>query len=225
MKLLPFHRGSRPRRRGQAMVEFALVLPLLVLLLVMAIDFGRVFFGWVALQNATRIAADYAAGTCRCVAREQSTRAAGAGHLSRCRRRPAGNQLRAAGGGSSRSGLSRRQGHGRPGRRPPRMRVCSDHAPRRLDRRRSVDFAEATFAIQRRDPGTTDADAHAHAKPHAHAVPRTRTARCRRPSPPNTARNLWNASDSDPAPSGQRQLHRPDAEPQPQTARYRATRP
>lgn len=42
------------------MVEFALVLPLLVLLLVMAIDFGRVFFGWVALQNATRIAADFA---------------------------------------------------------------------------------------------------------------------------------------------------------------------
>ena len=63
MRLLPFHRGSRPRRRGQAMVEFALVLPLLALLLVMAIDFGRVFFGWVALQNAARIAADAAAGS------------------------------------------------------------------------------------------------------------------------------------------------------------------
>ncbi|MDQ2683995.1 MAG: pilus assembly protein, partial [Chloroflexota bacterium] len=45
------------------MVEFALVLPILALLLVMAIDFGRVFFGWVALQNAARIAADTAAGT------------------------------------------------------------------------------------------------------------------------------------------------------------------
>jgi TadE-like protein len=43
------------------MVEFAIVLPLLALLLVMAIDFGRVFFGWVALQNAARIAADFAA--------------------------------------------------------------------------------------------------------------------------------------------------------------------
>ena len=42
------------------MVEFALILPLLALLLVMAVDFGRVFFGWVALQNATRIAADTA---------------------------------------------------------------------------------------------------------------------------------------------------------------------
>lgn len=45
------------------MVEFALVLPLLVLLLVMAIDFGRVFFGWIALQNAARIGADQAART------------------------------------------------------------------------------------------------------------------------------------------------------------------
>lgn len=44
------------------MVEFALVLPILALLLVMAIDFGRVFFGWVALQNAARIGADHAAG-------------------------------------------------------------------------------------------------------------------------------------------------------------------
>jgi hypothetical protein len=42
------------------MVEFALILPLLALLLVMAVDFGRVFFGWIALQNATRIAADTA---------------------------------------------------------------------------------------------------------------------------------------------------------------------
>ena len=45
------------------MVEFAIVLPLLALLLVMAIDFGRVFFGWVAQQNATRIGADRAAQT------------------------------------------------------------------------------------------------------------------------------------------------------------------
>ena len=57
----------RPSRdtasRGQSLVETALILPLLVLLLVMAIDFGRVFFGWVALQNAARIGADFAAQT------------------------------------------------------------------------------------------------------------------------------------------------------------------
>ena len=44
------------------MVEFALALPLLALLLVMAIDAGRLFFGRVALENAARIGADFAAG-------------------------------------------------------------------------------------------------------------------------------------------------------------------
>jgi hypothetical protein len=44
------------------MVEFAMILPILALLLVVALDFGRVFFGWVALQNGARIAADFAAG-------------------------------------------------------------------------------------------------------------------------------------------------------------------
>jgi beta-lactam-binding protein with PASTA domain len=59
---LPFrHHGTEERTRGQAMVEFALILPVLILLLVLAVDFGRVFFGWVALNNAARIAANSAA--------------------------------------------------------------------------------------------------------------------------------------------------------------------
>jgi hypothetical protein len=57
----PSIRRTRLPSRGQALVEFALILPILVLLLVMAIDLGRVFFGWVALQNAARIGADHAA--------------------------------------------------------------------------------------------------------------------------------------------------------------------
>lgn len=62
MRTLPSHReAGTTRELGQAMVEFAIVLPVLALLLVMAIDFGRVFFGWVALHNATRIAADFGA--------------------------------------------------------------------------------------------------------------------------------------------------------------------
>lgn len=44
------------------MVEFAIILPILALLLVMAIDLGRVFFGWVGLQNVARIAANHAGG-------------------------------------------------------------------------------------------------------------------------------------------------------------------
>lgn len=55
-------RRNEPSSRGQALVEFAFVLPILALLLVMALDFGRVFFGWIAVQNAARIAADFAAG-------------------------------------------------------------------------------------------------------------------------------------------------------------------
>ena len=54
-------RSNKPVSRGQAMVEFALILPILALLLVMAVDFGRVFFGWVGVQNAARIGANEAA--------------------------------------------------------------------------------------------------------------------------------------------------------------------
>ena len=45
------------------MVEFALILPVLALLVVVAVDFGRVFFGWVSLTNAARIGANYAGYT------------------------------------------------------------------------------------------------------------------------------------------------------------------
>src|SRR5918994_4379349 len=49
------------RSRGQSVVEFALVIPVLLLLTLTAIDFGRVFLGWVNLQQMTRIAANHAA--------------------------------------------------------------------------------------------------------------------------------------------------------------------
>jgi PKD repeat protein len=55
---LPRRRG---RIRGQGLVEFALVLPVLLLLMMVALDFGRVYLGWVNLQNMARIAANYAA--------------------------------------------------------------------------------------------------------------------------------------------------------------------
>jgi len=56
---LPWHRTKTSR--GQALVEFAIILPVLALFLMLALDFGRVFFGWVALNNAARIAANSAA--------------------------------------------------------------------------------------------------------------------------------------------------------------------
>jgi PKD repeat protein len=52
---------SKHKSRGQSLVEFALVLPVLMFLLLMTIDFGRVFLGWVTINNAARIAANYAA--------------------------------------------------------------------------------------------------------------------------------------------------------------------
>lgn len=55
----------RPRKghraRGQSLVEFALVVPILLLLTLTAIDFGRIYLGYINLQNMARIAANYAA--------------------------------------------------------------------------------------------------------------------------------------------------------------------
>lgn len=58
---LPLFRRWRTAKRGQALVEMAIILPVLILMLLLAVDFGRVFFGWVALNNATRIGANEAA--------------------------------------------------------------------------------------------------------------------------------------------------------------------
>jgi PKD repeat protein len=53
---------GRERSRGQSLVEFALIFPVLMLLLLVAIDFGRVYLGWINLQQMSRIAAADAAG-------------------------------------------------------------------------------------------------------------------------------------------------------------------
>jgi PKD repeat protein len=49
------------RTRGQSLVEFALVLPIIMLLTLTALDFGRVYLGYINLQNMARIAANFAA--------------------------------------------------------------------------------------------------------------------------------------------------------------------
>ncbi len=58
---LPRPQQGRRRTRGQSLVEFSLVLPLLLLLVLFGIDFGRIFLGWVQLNNVVRVAANYAA--------------------------------------------------------------------------------------------------------------------------------------------------------------------
>jgi Flp pilus assembly protein TadG len=51
------HRGRRDDASGAAAVEFALVVPLLILLLFGIIAFGAAFSGWLASNNAAREAA------------------------------------------------------------------------------------------------------------------------------------------------------------------------
>jgi Flp pilus assembly protein TadG len=47
--------------RGQSLVEFAIAFPVVMLMILFGIDFGRVFTGWVTLNNAIREAANFAA--------------------------------------------------------------------------------------------------------------------------------------------------------------------
>lgn len=68
-------RGGRPRggqargraTGGQSLVEFALVLPVMMLILLIAVDFGRLFFSYVEVVNAAREAANNAASQARYV--------------------------------------------------------------------------------------------------------------------------------------------------------------
>lgn len=55
------HGGKRHGTLGQSVAEFALTVPMSLLLVLFGLDFGRVFLGWVALNQAAREAANYAA--------------------------------------------------------------------------------------------------------------------------------------------------------------------
>src|SRR4051812_18808442 len=60
-RLLTRRLPSNVRERGQSFVEFALILPVLLVILLFGIDFGRVFLGWINLNNVAKVAANYAA--------------------------------------------------------------------------------------------------------------------------------------------------------------------
>lgn len=70
MRRVPFYRRdtrkyrpaqARRRRRGQGLMELVVILPLLMLILMGAIDLGRVFFAYAAISNAAYEAARQAA--------------------------------------------------------------------------------------------------------------------------------------------------------------------
>jgi Flp pilus assembly protein TadG len=52
---------TSPRRRGQSLVEFALILPIVLTMVGAAVDVARLYQGWITLEGATRDAAEYAA--------------------------------------------------------------------------------------------------------------------------------------------------------------------
>jgi hypothetical protein len=52
---------STRRTRGQSLVEFALLVPFLLLIVLFAIDFGRIYMGWVTINGMARVGANYAA--------------------------------------------------------------------------------------------------------------------------------------------------------------------
>lgn len=53
--------SSARNARGQSLVELALTLPIILFLTMVALDFGRVYLGYINLQNMARIAANFAA--------------------------------------------------------------------------------------------------------------------------------------------------------------------
>ena len=50
-------RTRRARRRGQALVELAIILPVMLFLLLGALDLGRVFYANITVENAAKEAA------------------------------------------------------------------------------------------------------------------------------------------------------------------------
>ena len=53
--------NTTKRPSGQSLIEFALVLPVLLLLIIGAMDIGRMFFTKIVLTNAAREGANYLA--------------------------------------------------------------------------------------------------------------------------------------------------------------------
>jgi Flp pilus assembly protein TadG len=51
---------NRNREQGQSLVEFALTLPLIMLLIVNAVNFGGFLYAWITVANAARAGAEYA---------------------------------------------------------------------------------------------------------------------------------------------------------------------
>ncbi len=61
MRLLRIRNRHRDRSRGQSLLEFALVVPILLLIFAGAADLGRIFYTYVSIENAAKEGALYGA--------------------------------------------------------------------------------------------------------------------------------------------------------------------
>lgn len=57
------NRLIRRRERGQSLAELGLLLPILLLIALITVDFGRAYFAYVSVTNAARNGAEYAASS------------------------------------------------------------------------------------------------------------------------------------------------------------------
>jgi len=62
MKILNFSSQNKavPKRKAQGMIEFALIIPVLLLIIVGLLEFGRLLFAWLVVENSTRFGIRYA---------------------------------------------------------------------------------------------------------------------------------------------------------------------
>ena len=70
----PGQRLASEGPRGQTMVEFALILPLLLVFLLGVVDFGRIFTAGITMEAAARNAAEAAAQEYQQIIRNTPTR-------------------------------------------------------------------------------------------------------------------------------------------------------
>jgi Flp pilus assembly protein TadG len=68
--------------RGQSLVELALIAPVLIILMLGAMDYGRVYFAYTSVTNAARTGADYAASSSTAASDTTSIRAAAVAETS-----------------------------------------------------------------------------------------------------------------------------------------------
>ena len=83
MKLAKRARPSLRRiirgKRGQSLVEFALIAPVLIILMLGTIDYGRVYFAYVSVTNGARNGAHFASGSATAAADIDGIRTAATG--------------------------------------------------------------------------------------------------------------------------------------------------